>query len=433
MPLDTNIALSLKPLQLNDPLETQVRRQQIQANALTMRNAESQNALAQRAALEEQAVNKLYAQHYDPTTGRVDMNKVMAGAAQLGLGGKIPSMQTAALETEGKIQNIDKDKLANVSAAMDLRQRELAFVRTPEQMLKWSDDNHKNPFLKPWLNSMNIDENQSRASIIEAAKNPAAFADLLQKAQLGLKDQQAAVNQQLNRATQLEVQDKITQRMEANRTGRAAAPARATAGGGRAPASSSSAQSDAAVLAQAVSEGRLDPNRINSRSAPMLAATLRAAPGVNLVDVHATAATKSSPAIQARLAAFNALPDVIASVAEAGKKLNLSNLSPIGSLQVAQKTMTNDPDFRTYLAKRNDAVQAIAYAMRGVGMSDKATQLEERGAPVNMSPRAFDAWAKGQMDIIKARQKQNAPFEVNRKNAVTGGKPSLDDIFKGKK
>lgn len=237
MALDPNIALAFKPIQLNDPLETQVRRQQVQSNALAMRNAESQNALAQRTALEDQAVNKLYAQAYDAKTGRVDMRRVMEGAAQLGLGGKILGMQTADLEAQGKRQNITKDFNANVSSAMDNARFRLEGVRTPEQFMQWHEQNHSDPTLQEYFDRIGVTPEQSRAQIAAAANDPAAFANLLQKAQLGLKGAQDAVNAEANRATQLQVQGMIGQRMEATRAARpAAAPARAAAGGGAAPA-----------------------------------------------------------------------------------------------------------------------------------------------------------------------------------------------------
>lgn len=232
MALDPNIALAFKPIQLNDPLETQARRQQVQSNALAMRNAESQNALAQRTALEDQAVNKLYAQAYDAKTGRVDMRRVMEGAAQLGLGGKILGMQNADLEAQGKRQNITKDFNANVSSAMDNARFRLEGVRTPEQFMQWHEQNHSDPTLQEYFDRIGVTPEQSRAQIAAAASDPAAFADLLQKAQLGLKGAQDAVNAQANRDTQLEVQGMIGQRMDANRAARPAAPARAATGGG---------------------------------------------------------------------------------------------------------------------------------------------------------------------------------------------------------
>jgi len=232
MALDPNIALAFKPIQLNDPLETQVRRQQVQSNALAMRNAESQNALAQRTALEDQAVNKLYAQSYDAKTGRVDMRRVMEGAAQLGLGGKILGMQNADLEAQGKRQNIAKDFNANVSSAMDNARFRLEGVRTPEQFMQWHEQNHSDPTLQEYFDRIGVTPEQPRAQIAAAANDPAAFADLLQKAQLGLKGAQDAVNAQANRDTQLEVQGMIGERMEATRAARPAAPARAATGGG---------------------------------------------------------------------------------------------------------------------------------------------------------------------------------------------------------
>lgn len=236
MALDPNIALAFKPIQLNDPLETQARRQQVQSNALAMRNAESQNALAQRTALEDQAVNKLYAQAYDAKTGRVDMRRVMEGAAQLGLGGKILGMQNADLEAQGKRQNIAKDFNANVSSAMDNARFRLEGVRTPEQFMQWHEQNHSDPTLQEYFDRIGVTPEQSRAQIAAAANDPAAFADLLQKAQLGLKGAQDAVNAEANRTTQLEVQGMIGERMEASRAARPAAPARAATGGGAAPA-----------------------------------------------------------------------------------------------------------------------------------------------------------------------------------------------------
>ena len=207
MALDPNIALAFKPIQLNDPLETQARRQQVQSNALAMRNAESQNALAQRTALEDQAVNKLYAQSYNPKTGQVDMRRVMEGAAQLGLGGKILGMQNADLEAQGKRQNITKDFNANVSSAMDNARFRLEGVRTPEQFMQWHEQNHSDPTLQEYFDRINVTPEQARAQIEAVANDPAAFADLLQKAQLGLKGAQDAVNAEANRGVTMRGQD----------------------------------------------------------------------------------------------------------------------------------------------------------------------------------------------------------------------------------
>jgi len=207
MPLDTNIALSLKPLQLNDPLETQVRRQQVQANALTMRNAENQNALARQAALDKQVMGKIYAEALDPKTGRVDYSKVAARAGQLGMGGEIPALQNAGLEAEGKYQSNTKDQLANVTTSFNLSRQRLDGVQTKEELKAWSAENHKDPVLKPWLDARGVDENQSQAAIDALPDDPAAIANYVQKAALGSVEFQKTVEAQANRGVTMRGQD----------------------------------------------------------------------------------------------------------------------------------------------------------------------------------------------------------------------------------
>lgn len=240
MPIDPNIALSFKPsVALEDPLQQYGRAQQIQANAMAMRQARNENALAQqtamagqKTALEDQAVNKLIAQHFDPTTGRVNMKAVMQGAADLGLGSRLPGMQKEELETEGKVQNVEEKFLSNVKASMDNSKFLLQGVKTPEQAIQYIDQIYEDPNLKKYFSRMGVPQEQARAQIEAVANDPPAFAVLLQKMQLGLEGSQKAIEAQANRTTQLEVQGMIGQRMDANRSARPAAPARAATGGG---------------------------------------------------------------------------------------------------------------------------------------------------------------------------------------------------------
>lgn len=244
MPIDPNIALSFKPsVALEDPLQQYGRAQQIQANAMAMRQARNENALAQqtamagqKTALEDQAVNKLIARNFDPATGRVNMKAVMQGAADLGLGGRLPGMQKEELETEGKIQDVESKFLSNVKASMDNSRFRLETVTTPEQAMQWHEQNHDDPNLKEYFRRLKITPEQARAQIEAVANDPPAFQALLQNMRLGLEKSQAAVDAAANRATQLQVQGMIGERMERTRAARsAAAPARA-AGGGAAPA-----------------------------------------------------------------------------------------------------------------------------------------------------------------------------------------------------
>jgi hypothetical protein len=170
------------------------RAQEVQANAMALRQARSENALAQqtamtqqKTALEDKAVNKLIAENYDPTTGRVNMNKVMEGAAQLGLGGRLPGMQKEQLETEGKVQDVEAKFASNVKSAMDNAKYRLEGVTTPQQFIQWHEQNHNDPTLKKYFQQLGVTAAQARAQIEAVMDKPAAFAALLQQAQLGLE------------------------------------------------------------------------------------------------------------------------------------------------------------------------------------------------------------------------------------------------------
>ena len=125
MAIDPNIALGVRPLELSNPLAQY-------GQLATIQQAQNQNALAQyqlssaRRADEAATVqNELYAKHFDPKTGSLNLNAFVEEAAQRGQGGVIPAAlkaendrQTAAanlkktgIETSEKEFKLQKDKL----------------------------------------------------------------------------------------------------------------------------------------------------------------------------------------------------------------------------------------------------------------------------------------------------------------------------------
>lgn len=92
MALDPSIALSVKPVQLADPAEMQQR-------ALTLKNLALQGQMQQSAydqAQQEQQQQRTLADLYKSSlgeNGQVDRTKLFTGAAQAGLGNRIPTLQ----------------------------------------------------------------------------------------------------------------------------------------------------------------------------------------------------------------------------------------------------------------------------------------------------------------------------------------------------
>lgn len=166
----------------------------------------------------------------------------------------------------------------------------------------------------------------------------------------------------------------------------------------------------------AIARGLINPDRINSRTAHILAGAALANPDLNMVNAAGVAAMIKNPTFQNRAIVAKTLPAIIDNVKDAGKKVDFSDVAFVGKLQAFTKGQLNDPDFISYMAQRNDAIQAITNVMRGIGMSDKSIELELKAAPETMSPKAFEAWAESQQKMLKPRLEQYQPLSIS-----TGG------------
>jgi hypothetical protein len=189
--LDTNIALGVRPMQIENPLAQYSQIAQIQ-------NARNQNALAKfqlgAADREEKATNALnlaYQQAYDVNTGEIDLNKLRGSLSAGGYGSKLPAIEKSLAE-------MGKEKVLAQKAQADLLDAKLkqsrGFLDTidpmnpnaPAQYIAWHEANHRDPVVGPALAARGITAAQSRAQIEEAiAKGPQAFADLINGSKLG--------------------------------------------------------------------------------------------------------------------------------------------------------------------------------------------------------------------------------------------------------
>ena len=118
------------------------------------------------------------------------------------------------------------------------------------------------------------------------------------------------------------------------------------------------------------------------------------------------------------------LPKMLSNMSEAGKKLNFNDNKYFGAVQAWYKGASNDPDFISYMAQRNDVLLTLMGAMRSVGASDLAHRAEIDAAPQNMSPRAFDAYVAGQYKALEPRLAQAAKFTGSKPPAETSNAPA---------
>lgn len=137
-----------------------------------------------------------------------------------------------------------------------------------------------------------------------------------------------------------------------------------------------------------------------------------------------------NPSFRQRGITAEALPEILTSMVDAGKRVGFDDVRLVGRLQKVVKGELNDPALTEYMAIRNDALMEIASVMRMSGVTDKATELESEAANPTMSPRALDAWLKGQMTSLAPRLKR-----FHRVMNTPGGEkpaaPKVGDVVKG--
>lgn len=186
------------------------------------------------------------------------------------------------------------------------------------------------------------------------------------------------------------------------------------------------------AITTAISEKRLDPTRVNSRNAHILAQTELGAPGTDFNRIHADASLQSNATFQQRAMSVDMLPGLLSNMTTLGKKLNNGNgyndLTTVGKMQQWLNGETNDPDYTEYMTVRNDSLLRLANVMRGVGMSDQAHMAEIEANKPTLAPYALDAWLKGQMSVVTPLlERQNRITHLGEKpSAGGGGTPRLD-------
>lgn len=119
MAIDPNIIMGIKPVQVESPVNAL-------AQVLGIQQAQQQNKLAQllmgekeREANDSRAMNDLYKTATAPD-GTVDRSKLLTGAAERGLGSRIPGLQKGFAETDKASREAEKERIAMVRDRMAL-------------------------------------------------------------------------------------------------------------------------------------------------------------------------------------------------------------------------------------------------------------------------------------------------------------------------
>lgn len=171
----------------------------------------------------------------------------------------------------------------------------------------------------------------------------------------------------------------------------------------------------------AVTTGRLDPGKMNSRTASIFADAELTKPGTDFSKISGDIALGRNASFRQKAMTAEALPEIMGNMVAAGKKVGFSDVKTIGKMQAWVKGETNDPDLTEYMTQRNDALMTIAGVMRSSGMSDMAHKAETEVASPTMSPKALDAWLRGQTKSLQPRLDR---YRAITRNEAPSGNPT---------
>lgn len=179
MAIDSSIAMGYQPIKLENPMNQLTQLMQIRA-------AQSQYDVGQQGIQEANKLNLLYSGAID-ADGNIDRKKLLSGAAQQGLGSRIPGLQKGFYEADEAKGKADKQKVDLIDSKLKQSRQLLDGITTPEQFIAWHEGNHSDPVLGPVLSSRGVTADQSRATIMKAIQTPGGFEELLKKSALGLE------------------------------------------------------------------------------------------------------------------------------------------------------------------------------------------------------------------------------------------------------
>ena len=192
MPINPNIALAVKGLELQDPLA--------QYGKLTaIQNAQQQNQLAQMQMQQSQrdlaannALNQAYKAAYNADTGEVDLNALRSSLATGGYGSKLPGIEKSIFEgREAKTKALKSEAdLLDTKLNQSRRFLETVDPNAPgaiDAYLQWTESQFKDPVIGKALESRGVTLQQSLGRVQQMLSTPGGLARLINESKLGVE------------------------------------------------------------------------------------------------------------------------------------------------------------------------------------------------------------------------------------------------------
>jgi len=190
MPINPAIAMGVRGIELQDPLAQYGKVMAIQGAQQQNQLAQLQMQQVQREQESTNALNRAYAEAYNPQTGEVDVNKLRGSLSTGGFGSKLPGIEKGLLE-------LGEAKTKQQKAQVDLLDSKLKqsrqFLETidptspnaAEAYMQWHKANHADPVIGKALEARGITVDQSMQRIQQLLQTPGGLNRLINESKLG--------------------------------------------------------------------------------------------------------------------------------------------------------------------------------------------------------------------------------------------------------
>lgn len=190
MAINPAIALGVKGLELQDPLAQYGRVAAIQGAQQQNQLAQLQMQAAQREQESTNALNRAYAEAYNPQTGETDINKLRGSLATGGFGSKLPAVEKGLLElqTARTAQQKGQADLLDSKLKQSRQFLETLDPSSPgaaEAYMQWHRANHADPVIGKALEARGITVDQSMNRIQQLLQTPGGLSRLIDESKLG--------------------------------------------------------------------------------------------------------------------------------------------------------------------------------------------------------------------------------------------------------
>jgi hypothetical protein len=190
MAINPNISLAVRGIELQDPLAQYGRVAAIQGAQQQNQLAQLQMQQVQREQESTNALNRAYAEAYNPQTGETDINKLRGSLATGGFGSKLPGIEKGLLElqTARTAQQKGQADLLDSKLKQSRQFLETLDPTSPgaaEAYMQWHRANHADPVIGKALEARGITVDQSMQRIQQLLQTPGGLNRLINESKLG--------------------------------------------------------------------------------------------------------------------------------------------------------------------------------------------------------------------------------------------------------